>query len=91
MPSKPCTVCGELHPLGHPHLRDGRDRSAQRRFRAAVLKKAGNQCQYVDRGRRCSVVRPLQAHHLEPGNNDPNTGVALCAHHHREVDPHSHG
>ena len=69
----------------------GRDQASHKRFARAVLKRAGHQCQWVDprTGVRCLVVRPLQAHHLEPGNDDPAKGVALCAGpngHHQLVD-----
>lgn len=72
------------HPKGH--WSKGRDRGNQRKFRDAVLKQAGHRCQFVQGGVRCAVLRPLFAHHTEPGNDDPATGVALCREHHRQLD-----
>ena len=65
----------------------GRNRVEQARFRREVLKRAGDQCQALVDGERCTVTEPLFAHHLEPGNDDPAMGVALCRGHHRAVDP----
>lgn len=71
----------------------GHERGTQARFRAAVLANAGHRCQHVEsRGEelwRCPVTTGLQAHHTEPGNDDPSTGLALCRDHHRKVDPHA--
>lgn len=73
------------------HRSTWRDRGAQAKFRAAVLAKAGNQCEFLQLGIRCTVTDPaqLQAHHREPGNDDPATGRALCIEHHRRIDPHA--
>lgn len=67
----------------------GGARGAQARFRRQVLAAAGGRCQYIEHGERCTTSVGLQAHHLEAGNDDPVTGVALCRRHHRAVDPHA--
>jgi predicted restriction endonuclease len=82
----------KLHQKTHNpqgHWSPNRDRYAQDKFRRAVMEAAGHRCQYVDNARRCRITDPLQAHHLEPGNDDPSTGVALCIKHHRQVDSHA--
>lgn len=75
------------------HWSPGRDRATQHRFREAVLRLAGQRCQYVylEGGYeyRCTETSGLQAHHRDPGNNDPNTGLALCRPHHKALDPHA--
>ena len=68
-----------------------RNRAAQAKFRAAVLDAAGSppQCAFIgDYGIRCNVTGAtnLVAHHCEPGNPDPATGLALCNKHHRAID-----
>jgi len=63
-----------------------RDRTAQARFRKQVLALSGEQCTALVNGRRCPVTTQLQAHHREPGNDDPNTGALLCPVHHRQAD-----
>jgi hypothetical protein len=67
------------------HWSAGRNRAAQARFRTAVLAAAGGCCQYTG----CPVTTGLQAHHTQAGNDDPETGLALCRLHHRMVDPHA--
>jgi predicted restriction endonuclease len=64
-----------------------RDRATQARFRRIVLANASNQCQATQHDTRCPITQPLQAHHTEPGNNDPATGIALCLMHHKTIDP----
>jgi len=67
-----------------------RNRSDQRRFRVAVLKRDGHQCTFVENGLRCPATRDLVAHHKVPlhrgGSFDPDGGVTLCRAHHRTVD-----
>ena len=69
-----------------------RNRSEQARFRRAVLARAGDRCEYrenvLDPESRCTVTGApdLVAHHCEPGNADPATGMALCRPHHRALD-----
>jgi len=99
MPLRPCLDCGTLSPNSRCPKHQGaatstswngtRDRTAQARFRKAVMTHAGAQCQALEHGRRCSVTRNLQAHHTQPGNHDPATGVALCQAHHRKYDKHA--
>ncbi len=77
-----------------PSWSPSRNRSAQRRFREAVLKRAGNQCQaLLANGTRCPIKAPLFAHHTKshnaPDGYDPKHGVCLCRFHHREVDSHA--
>jgi hypothetical protein len=60
-----------------------------------VLHKDGHQCTWVERGARCPVTSDgqLDAHHTEPGNDDPLTGRTLCNSkafgHHGMVDGHA--
>lgn len=101
VPSNVCPTCRELVPQAgyraHRQQHDrqrgswskGRDHKTQDRFRRAVLANAGYRCQPTEDGQRCSVTRPLQAHHLEPGNDNPAAGVALCQLHHRQMDRHA--
>ncbi len=64
-----------------------RDRTAQARFRKQILALSGEQCTaLVNGGRRCPATTQLQAHHREPGNDDPTTGALLCPVHHRQAD-----
>lgn len=103
MPFRRCMECRQLVPLGewqqHRNSHRGNDnrgwsarnRSDQRRFRTAVLKRDGNQCRaLLESGQRCPVRVGLVAHHTVPlhrgGDFDPAGGVTLCEHHHREVD-----
>lgn len=68
------------------HWSKHRSRSEQKRFRQETLAGAGNQCEYVEDGLRCSVTgaNNLTAHH-----DTPTKGRALCCKHHRVVDPHA--
>lgn len=91
------------HAHRRPKARNGtswngqRDRVAQARFRRAVLALYDGRCAAIVDGIRCDVSDPaaLEAHHLQPGNDDPATGVLLCKApplgrgHHKEVDPHA--
>lgn len=105
MPVTPCLTCGALTAAGSycpAHARNasltrstpGRGSGTQiAKFRAAVLRLAGGQCEAVIDGVRCGIRDPrlLEAHHLRGlragGTNDPATnGVALCRRHHREVE-----
>jgi len=102
MPFKRCMDCGQLVLVGkyrkHYQAHRGkqnrgwsaRNRSDQRKFRAAVLIRDGHQCTFVENGLRCPVTEPVVAHHTVPlhkgGSFDPAGGVTLCELHHREVD-----
>jgi predicted restriction endonuclease len=71
-----------------------RNRSAQRKFRAAVLERASHRCQFVlANGARCNATEGLHAHHLVPLHKAesyaPENGIALCRLHHRSVDSHA--
>jgi hypothetical protein len=99
MPRRPCLQCGALTtgtycPVCNPrsaagHWTANRDRATQARFRRLVLQAAGGRCQYVANGRRCTTTNGLQAHHTQPGNDNPATGIALCRPHHRTIDKHA--
>jgi hypothetical protein len=81
---QPCMDCGApTTETRCPLHTTARDRSTQRRFARIVLGNAGHRCQYIERGARCTVTTELQAHHTQPGNNDPSVGVALCTPHHQ--------
>lgn len=87
----PCEHCG-YHPAKKGRSwSPGRDRSAQARFRRALVARAGERCEWVDpeTGRRCDETEGLQAHHLDPGNDDPRRGALLCREHHKKVDPYA--
>ena len=103
MPVKRCLDCKQLVRLEdwqhHRNLHRGnenrgwsaRNRSDQKRFRTAVLKRDGHRCTFVlGNGLRCPGTDPLVAHHTVPihkgGSFDPAGGVTLCEQHHREVD-----
>lgn len=97
-----CNVCGTISDTTrcpkHGGLEKGdtswngkRNRTTQSRFRHAVLTRAGHRCQGLDYGQRCATTAPLEAHHTEPGNNDPSTGLALCGRHHAPTDPYARG
>lgn len=96
---KTCPGCNRLIPVtskrcascsGNTSWNGARDRGAQARFRAAVGARAGWQCEHVDGdGVRCQVIRPLEAHHTQPGNDDPATGEMRCRAHHKLVDTHA--
>lgn len=109
MPQRACLRCGrrspeKVCPRCQPSERPknaswspGRNRAAQQRFRDAVLKAFGYQCGVVIDGARCDVTGAgnLEAHHLEPGNDDPSTGMAACKSqppgrgHHKLLDVHA--
>lgn len=77
-----------------PSWSPSRNRSAQRKFRQAVLERAGNRCEFIlTNGTRCSITGPLFAHHTAPHDGpdgyDPKHGVCLCRFHHREIDSHA--
>lgn len=93
---RPCLTCNAMftgsgsrcpaHSSG-TSWNGSRDRQAQAHFRDRVLDIANHQCQWrLKDGEPCGIVRPLEAHHTEPGNDDPATGLALCRFHHRLVD-----
>lgn len=102
MVARPCLDCGALIPLGSgnrcpQHQRDkkaswsvGRDRSAQRRLRTALLKRAGNQCEAIDSGVRCQTTTDLRACHMTPlargGGYDPADARLLCRTHDMAID-----
>jgi hypothetical protein len=90
-------LCGALVLAGEGnrcerHRREGsgrsnRDRSARRRLRTALLRRAGERCEHVDRktGVRCPVTVDLRACHITPlaagGGYDPADAVLLCRAH----------
>jgi len=80
-----CASCASTYRPGG-HWSEGRDREAQRRFSRAVRARAGGRCEAREDGLRCTATEGLQAHHTDPGNDDPRTGVLLCNRHHRAVD-----
>jgi hypothetical protein len=93
-----CAECGALsdqarcplHRRGaNAHWSKGRDRTAQDKFRKALIRMYGMRCAAVVDGVRCPVTTGLQAHHTQPGNDDPRTGALLCTEHHRAVDAHA--
>ena len=72
------------------HWSANRDRAAQARFRQALIDRANNQCEWVTTdGLRCPATTRLQAHHTQPGNDNPTTGMLLCTAHHKLVDRHA--
>lgn len=98
---RPCVRCGVLVRGGsycprHPPKRRNRQTprrgggAAARRFRAAVLAKAGHRCEATIDGVRCEETEYLEAHHLrnvrDGGTNEAANGVALCRKHHRQVE-----
>lgn len=106
MPLKACTVCGAASDERRcpSHRRpsnaswsEGRDRSAQARFRREVLERDGHQCTYVDpaTGARCRATTDLRACHLRPLRDfmpgDPSAyhrsnGTTRCGTHDRLTD-----
>lgn len=82
----PTPGCPNLQPCAwhrrdpNAHRSPWRNRWQQEQFRRAVLDRAGHACQ------RCGTSRRLEAHHTQPGNDDPRTGVALCVSCHQAVD-----
>ena len=100
-----CGQCGKAFNATHPGAKrcpqhaggagwSNRDRSFQNRFRNAVLQNAGWRCEADDiaTGGRCTR-NATDAHHLRPlsegGGYNPEYGMALCGHHHHELDPHA--
>lgn len=83
-------ICSK-HPKGNTSYNGMRDRRTQAIFSAAVRARAGNRCEHRKDGVRCAAVRELEAHHIEPGNEDPAMGVLLCGTHHGAVDPYARG
>lgn len=95
MPRFACTKCGQVSDQrrcekhrGNTSWGGTRDRSTQRRFRTLVLNNAGNRCQAIEHGARCSVMAGLVAHHIDgdTANNTAENGAALCEAHHRAID-----
>lgn len=94
-----CSRCGGVHPAGTRGCPDSprtgtwgaRDTAAHNVFAKAVKQRAGGRCE------RCGAIgvpfthnsTGLVAHHTQPGNNDPSTGLGLCPRCHRELDPHA--
>ena len=69
----------------HTGWSPGRDRTAQARFRAALIKRSGGACEYP--GCTTPYDRP-QAHHDRAGYTS-DCGRYLCATHHKHEDPHA--
>jgi hypothetical protein len=78
---RPCPV----HPdAQHGHWSSWRDRGKQAAFRAKLVDRAGNRCEWRDtEGNRCGTTHGLAAHHDQPGSWDPDAGRLLCERHHR--------
>lgn len=79
----------QLAGAGNTSWGNRRDRATQARFRRQVGKLYGWRCGAIENGVHCSETQDLQAHHTQPGNDDPETGVLLCRRHHRAVDVHA--
>lgn len=65
-----------------------RSANAQGRFSYAVRKRVRDASGYLH-CERCGRTGPLDAHHTQPGNDDPSTGVLLCSRCHCIVDKHA--
>lgn len=90
--------CGRVQPCPkHPgRPRSGwapRDRSAQRRFREALIDAFGKQCQAWEHGRRCPRT-DVRACHIIPvaenGGYEISNGMLLCPVHDRATDRYAH-
>jgi hypothetical protein len=69
----------------HTGWSPGRDRAAQARFRAALIRRADGTCEYPG----CETPHDrLQAHHDRAGYT-ADCGRLLCHTHHRTEDPHA--
>lgn len=68
----------------HTGWSPGRDRAAQARFRKALIKRSGGQCEHPG----CTTTTGLQAHHDRAGY-DPGAGRLLCTTHHKAEDPYA--
>jgi hypothetical protein len=100
MPKRACIACGVLTDGSYCYRCDpdrerrrntpGRTTKAQKQFRAAVLQRAGFQCEAVIDGVRCTATTGLEAHHLTKlraaTSFDPAGGRCLCRSHHRLAD-----
>lgn len=86
MPLHSCSVCGLISTNTRCPQHTRHSREAQRQFAKAVAIVAGHRCQAIEDGARCIETEGLQAHHTQPRNDDPDTGLLLCREHHRQVD-----
>ena len=84
-----CPAClGDASGVGAP-----RDTAAQKRFRDALVRRAGGRCEAIEEdGERCDVTDPaeLRACHFTPitegGGYDPADGALLCSRHDQETE-----
>lgn len=93
-----CTICGApsssrrcaVHGGSHTGYSPDRDRSAQARFREALMARAGGRCEEHDGVERCTATTDLRACHLVPlsegGDYDIANGKLRCAPHDRATD-----
>ena len=78
----------------HTGWSPGRDRAAQAQFRKALIRRAGNQCEYVGwiewlaTEGRCPRRTNLHAHHDRAGYT-ADCGRLLCRDHHKAEDRHA--
>ncbi len=76
-----------MHPISHTGWTPNRDRTAQARFRAAVLERDRYRC--ID----CGSPENLRACHTVPlaegGGYHPDQGVTRCANCDRATDPYA--
>jgi hypothetical protein len=79
-----------MHPdAQHGHWSSWRDRGKQAAFRAKLVARAGNRCEWRDiEGVRCGTTHGLAAHHDKPGSWDTEDGRLLCERHHRLANRH---
>jgi 5-methylcytosine-specific restriction protein A len=81
--------CSQHHrpPSPQGHRSPDRDRSAQRRFRKAVLERDGGVC------RGCGSDEDLRACHIVPlaegGSYEPSNGITRCRSCDRATDPYA--
>ena len=93
---KACVICGTVsdqarcptHRINpNAHRSPNRDRAAQARFRTALLKRAGHQCE------ACGETQDLRACHITPlargGSYDPSNGRLLCRSCDMATDPYA--
>jgi len=59
-------------------------------LRYTALERAGNRCELIAGGERCSETQNLACHHIKPladgGDNDPSNAAVLCRPHHRLIE-----
>jgi hypothetical protein len=91
-PATPLVRRCERHQGNGTGWSHGRDRTAQARFRTALLERAGGRCEEIDEdtGRRCTETRDLRACHLaalaDGGTYSLANGKLRCKRHDRATD-----